>query len=45
MEEFGILSKVEVTGNLRVDEMGSLAQSLEAVVQKTQKILRAHGGI
>lgn len=26
MEEFGILGKVEVTGNLRVDEMGSPAQ-------------------
>lgn len=34
MEDFGILHKVEVTGNLRADEMDPPAHGLEAMFQK-----------
>lgn len=35
MDEFGILGKVEVAGNLSFDEMDSPAYSLEAIFQKS----------
>lgn len=35
MDKFGILGKVEVTGNLRVDEIDSPAYNLKAIVQKS----------